>query len=70
MKLLDIQRIPIARRNSREPHYFHKLLNVAVEMVLKPKRLYWIRRRRHHLGAAPPNSNPKPEERNPPADKG
>jgi hypothetical protein len=37
MKFLDDPKIPIARENPRRPHHSYKLLNVAVEMGLKPE---------------------------------
>ena len=59
MKLHEDPKIPPARQDPRRPHHSHKLLDVAVEMGLKPGRLYWKRRRRHHLSPAPPSLNPK-----------
>jgi hypothetical protein len=51
MKLLDDLKIPIARQNPRRPHHSHKLLDVAVEMGLKPGRPYCMRHCHH--GALP-----------------
>jgi hypothetical protein len=59
MKLLDDPKIPATRKNPWRPHHSHKLLDVAVKMGLKSGRLYWRRRRRRHLSAAPPNLHPK-----------
>jgi hypothetical protein len=77
MKLLDDPKNPTARRNPRRPHYFHKPLDVAVEMRLKPGRPYCTRRRHHHLNVAPTNLDPKNKKRipqnrrwSPPTDEG
>jgi hypothetical protein len=59
MKLLDDPKIPTARRNPRRPHHFHKPLDVATEMGLKPGRPYCTRRRHDHLSVASTNLNPK-----------
>jgi hypothetical protein len=41
MKFLDDPKIPIARQNPRRLHHSHKLLlDVALEMELKPGRPY------------------------------
>jgi hypothetical protein len=55
MKLHDNPEIPPARRNPQELYRSHKLLDIIVEMGLKPGRLYWRRLCRHHLSVAPPN---------------
>jgi hypothetical protein len=36
MKLLDNPKISTARRKPRRAHHTHKLLNIIVEMKLKP----------------------------------
>ena len=59
MKLHGNPKNATAKKDPREPNHSHKLLDIAIEMGLKPERLYWKRRRRHHLSAAPPNINPK-----------
>jgi hypothetical protein len=59
IKLLDDPKIPTARRKPRRPHHFHKPLDVAVEMRLKPERLYCTRRRHHLLNATPTNLDSK-----------
>jgi hypothetical protein len=53
MKLLDDPKIPTARRNPQRPHHSHKLLDIALEMGLKPG-IGLIGR-----DATPPNFNPK-----------
>jgi hypothetical protein len=65
MKHLDDLKIPTVRQNPWRPHHFHKPLDVAAEMGLKLGRPYYMRRRHHHLDAAPTNFNPKTEERSP-----
>jgi hypothetical protein len=70
MKILDDPKIPTARRSPWWPHHSHKLLDVAIEMGLKPGRIYWRRCRRHHLGAAPPILDPRNRKTHPPANKG
>jgi hypothetical protein len=65
MKLLDDPKIPATRKNPWRPHHSHKLLDVAVKMGLKSGRLYWRRRRRRHLSAAPPNLHPKTRKMEP-----
>ena len=59
MTLPEDPKIHTARRDPRRPHHSHNLLDVAVEMGLKPGRPYWKRRRHHHLSAAPPNLKPR-----------
>jgi hypothetical protein len=61
MKPLDDPKIPTARQNPQRPHHFHKPLDVAAEMGLKPKKPYCTRRRHHHLSATPANLDPKTE---------
>jgi hypothetical protein len=58
MELLGDPEISISRKSPREPRHSHQLLDVTVEMGLKPRRLYWRRCHHHHLRAAPPNQNP------------
>ena len=70
MKLLDDPEIPTSIRIPQEPHHSHKLLVGAAEMGMKPGRLYWIRRHRHHLSVVPPNLNPKTRKTEPSRDGG
>jgi hypothetical protein len=70
MKLSDDPKILTARRNPRRWHHSHKLLEVAIEMGLKPRKPYWKRHHRHHLNIAPPNLNPKNSKTEPPPPDG
>jgi hypothetical protein len=62
---MTIQKILPTRRGPREPHHSHKLFGVAAKMGLKPGRLYWRRRHRHHLSVVPANLHPKTRKMEP-----
>jgi hypothetical protein len=66
----DNSKIPTARRGPSWPHHSHRILDIAIEMGLKPRRLYWRRSRRPHLSATPPNLHPKTTKQSPPIDGG